>query len=597
MQKPGLFLVVLASVFLTTNVTGEVPQMMNYQGVLTGSDGKPIRNQEVTIDFIIYDAPDGGETKWQEMQVDTTDNEGAVSIILGSVSSIPDTVFNQPNRWLGVSINGDSEISPRTMLATAPYAYQSIHADTAQYALAAAKCGWEDDGAVVRLTTASDSVGIGTDSPGERLEVVGNILVSGTATIGPDHTNTGASAFVSGENNAVIGDFSNVGGGRHNIARGYYSTVTGGGGADVADSNAALGDYSSVGGGYRNIASNTYSSVGGGGSNSANGWAAVVGGGVNNTASEYSFIGGGSNCEASGDWSTVCGGRRDSASGQYSVVVGGVNNSCSGNWSVVSGGSENCSGPGEYCTVAGGVRDSATALAATVCGGYENRARGQYGTVGGGRENISEGQWSVVCGGQENSATGHYSIVCGGSQNTAGGNNSFAAGHRAKANHIGSFVFADNVDRDFESVSPSEFAVRSNGGARFVTTVDVNGDPTAGVFIPAGGNAWESISDRNAKENFLPVDGKEILRRLSLIPITTWNYKSENKLIRHIGPMAQDFYAAFELGRDNKRICTIDPDGVALAAIQALYRKNQDLEDEVRELKALLQKLLDQNGR
>jgi len=51
----------------------------------------------------------------------------------------------------------------------------------------------------------------------------------------------------------------------------------------------------------------------------------------------------------------------------------------------------------------------------------------------------------------------------------------------------------------------------------------------------------------------------------------TWNYKAQDPSIRHIGPMAQDFYGAFSYGEDNKYINTLDADGVALAAIQGLY--------------------------
>jgi hypothetical protein len=61
------------------------------------------------------------------------------------------------------------------------------------------------------------------------------------------------------------------------------------------------------------------------------------------------------------------------------------------------------------------------------------------------------------------------------------------------------------------------------------------------------------------------------------MPITSWSYRAEKPSVRHIGPMAQDFYKAFGLGLDNKHITTIDEGGVALAAIQGLYRDNRDL--------------------
>ena len=88
------------------------------------------------------------------------------------------------------------------------------------------------------------------------------------------------------------------------------------------------------------------------------------------------------------------------------------------------------------------------------------------------------------------------------------------------------------------------------------------------------------MSDRNAKENFVSSNGEDVLERLTAIEISTWNYKTQDHSIRHMGPMAQDFYAAFGLGEDEKRINTVDADGVALAAIQGL---NQKLQRELKE--------------
>jgi len=96
-----------------------------------------------------------------------------------------------------------------------------------------------------------------------------------------------------------------------------------------------------------------------------------------------------------------------------------------------------------------------------------------------------------------------------------------------------------------------------------------------GAYLSAGG-AWTNASDRHLKAHIRPVSGRDVLRRLSVIPITTWSYKTEGSGVRHIGPMAQDFRAAFGLGDDDKHITTIDEGGVALAAIQELYR--QDLQ-------------------
>jgi hypothetical protein len=88
------------------------------------------------------------------------------------------------------------------------------------------------------------------------------------------------------------------------------------------------------------------------------------------------------------------------------------------------------------------------------------------------------------------------------------------------------------------------------------------------------------LSDRDAKENFVVLDLQDVLNRLADVPITEWNYKTQDPSNRHIGPMAQDFYAAFGLSDDELYISPIDTDGVALAAIQGLYEIVQDLQGE-----------------
>jgi hypothetical protein len=106
----------------------------------------------------------------------------------------------------------------------------------------------------------------------------------------------------------------------------------------------------------------------------------------------------------------------------------------------------------------------------------------------------------------------------------------------------------------------------------------------AGNLFTAGG--VNTVSDRNMKANFSAVNPRLILDRLAAIPIQTWNYKTESTEVRHIGPMAQDFRSAFNLGTDDKHIATVDADGVALAAIQGLYQQNQELKSEVQQLRA-----------
>ena len=108
------------------------------------------------------------------------------------------------------------------------------------------------------------------------------------------------------------------------------------------------------------------------------------------------------------------------------------------------------------------------------------------------------------------------------------------------------------------------------------------------MTLAAGDGSWSSVSDENLKENFADIDYLDLLRRLAQVPVTTWNYKSQDASIRHMGVMGQDFYAAFGVGEEETRITTIDADGVALAAIQALYRLTLDKDKKIEQLTAEL---------
>lgn len=103
----------------------------------------------------------------------------------------------------------------------------------------------------------------------------------------------------------------------------------------------------------------------------------------------------------------------------------------------------------------------------------------------------------------------------------------------------------------------------------------VNSAGTTVLQTDESGNVWAAgtitpNSDRNLKDEFSPVDSADILARVAALPVQRWKYKIEQPGIRHIGPMAQDFRAAFGLGINETTIATVDADGVALAAIQGL---------------------------
>lgn len=86
-------------------------------------------------------------------------------------------------------------------------------------------------------------------------------------------------------------------------------------------------------------------------------------------------------------------------------------------------------------------------------------------------------------------------------------------------------------------------------------------------------------SDVNAKQDIEAVNGLNILEKLTSLEISEWSYKDAPN-DRHVGPMAQDFYAAFGLGNTDKGIATLDSSGVALAAIKALIDENASLQTQ-----------------
>ena len=84
---------------------------------------------------------------------------------------------------------------------------------------------------------------------------------------------------------------------------------------------------------------------------------------------------------------------------------------------------------------------------------------------------------------------------------------------------------------------------------------------------------------------------EEVLTRLSEISIQKWNYKTDALSVSHIGPMAQDFTAAFGVGEDEKRIYAIDTAGVAFAAIQALFQMIRERDSEMKSLRSEVKEL------
>jgi hypothetical protein len=451
--------------------------------------------------------------------------------------------------------------------------------------------------------------------------------VSSLATVGGGYSNSanGIGATVSGGGkNVASGDEAAVSGGRWNTASGSYTTISGG------YNNTASGGNVTVSGGYHNTAAGLEATIGGGTEISVTGRAGTIAGGSGNTLTgDYATIsggwhnsasgitatiGGGENISVTGRAATVAGGSWITATGDYAAVGGGANNTASGfasfvgggggdlygipspnrasgDWSVIGGGNSN-SASGWAATIGGGYDNTASIGISTIGGGAHNTAGSGYATIGGGDSNIASNTYATIGGGKWNIASGTYATVPGGYSNTAGGDYSFAAGQWARTapGATGSFVWSDSLSAPTVSWNPNEFVARATGGFWFISGIDASGNIASGMRLPGGSSAWSPLSDRNAKTNYSSVNGRDVLARLAAIPIQTWNYKAQDPAIRHIGPVAQDFYAAFKVGEDDKFISTVDADGVALASIQGLYQIVQEKDNEISNLKSQMSK-------
>jgi hypothetical protein len=450
---------------------------------------------------------------------------------------------------------------------------------------------------------------------------------SATVGGGAFNTATGRGTNVSGgEDNAAASEWSTVGGGSDNTASAWHSTVGGGWG------NIASGAEATVAGGISNDALGAQATVPGGWSNSAGGDYSLAAGCYAKADHEGAFVWADSAWPVTWEFHSVVenefavrarGGVRfvtaiDGTGGPTAgISVLAATNTLStvgagsmefhvnatralrlvpeaNGPSILGGHPENYIEPGaDSAAVSGGgatgepnrVYDSF----GTVGGGRWNQAgvsdggtgSQMYGTVGGGYGNYALNTGATVAGGITNFASGNYAAVPGGHENTAAGDYSLAAGRRAKANHQGAFVWGDSTDADVTSTGVDSFTVRAAGGATFYSDAAM----TTGVELPAGAGAWAALSDRNAKENFRDEDAEAVLAKLAAIPMQSWNYKTQDDSIRHMGPVAQDFFEAFGLGGSEKRISTVDADGVALAAIKALEERTRELREENADLR------------
>jgi hypothetical protein len=381
-----------------------------------------------------------------------------------------------------------------------------------------------------------------------------------------------------------------VGGGEHNTAGNYDATVSGG----YFDS--ASGQFATVGGGIQNVANNNYATVPGGSENLAGGQYSFAAGDLAQATNDGTFV-----------WSDSQGiPFASTGTNQFLIRAGGG----VGIGTATPGAQLDVAGPsGTAIRVTGSAGGGSTvAYDLTTYNPGTNAPGARILATDDGAYSASLDLMTKVPGAITDALQSRLHITSSGSVGI-GTNSPVGSLEVASATGLPQ-IQVDQLNPDYARVRLNaltnsfwDIAAQSElnffvAGYGNVMTLEKNGRVGIGNGAPStylqvvnatcNGSSWVNASDRNLKQNFAPVDAAAVLAKVVALPVQSWDYKAQPDE-KHIGPVAQDFHAAFGLnGVDDKHIATVDEGGVALAAIQGL---NEKLETENAELKQRLAKL------
>ncbi len=521
MRSRTLTIVLLLFVCCFASLFAQVPRLINYQGMLTDPNTGERLSGAYSISFSIYSVATGGTALWTESQSVIAHN-GLFNVLLGNVSPITPDLFDGNDRYLGVTVGSDAEMTPRKQLVSVGYAMKAFNSDkfagkdTSDFvrtgqensigtamlqddAVSAAKIspniissidGVSNDGGNVDLE-AGDNVTITPDDANNK------ITISAAAGTGDNLGNHTATQNIQLNHNWLSGDGDDEG-----IYVSNTNANVGVGKNNPTEKLDVAGVVRSSTGGFKFPDGTVQSTAA---TSSGPAWSLAGNSGTNETDN---FVGTTDNIglnfrinnmralklEPNNISPCFIGGfvENQVKSGVRGAVIGGGGKSGEKNYvtdhfGTVGGGSDNQAGDDDS--------DRTNREYATVGGGKGNNAEAEYSTIGGGVSNTVSGAYSTVGGGIVNSVSGEYATVPGGDRNVATGNNSFAAGTWAHANHNGSFVWGDNHATNFESTGENQFLVRANGGVGINkndpdAALDVNGDikfGQSGEYFAVGG--------------------------------------------------------------------------------------------------------------
>ena len=480
--------------------------------------------------------------------------------------------------------------------------------------------GWTDDGTVVRLSTSTDKVGIGTSTPTEQLEITGNFnLPSSTATVGVikfggvpvirSFENFGVFDFFAGPN---AGSTSMAGNGNVGVGANALASDTTGGGNTAVGSSALR--FNTTGGGNTAVGSGALDFNTTGQQNTAVGQDSLNRNttAINNTATGFQAL------------SANTTGIRNTAVGEAALLN---NTTAQQNTAVGSGALKFNTASFNTAVGSSALISNTTGQQNTAVGqdslnrnttGLENTAMGENALF-----NNTAASFSTAVGkdalfnntGSENTAVGHQALLDNttGTHNTAVGSGALdfnttgvgntAVGREALFSNrtgsnntaIGNGADVVNESRNSQTAIGANTFVDGNNATAIGSGAQAVNDNTvvignSFVTVIHGAVDFTFTSDVNQKENFLPLDEQAVLSKLMQIPVRSWNYIGhDTQKFRHYGPTAQDFFAQF--GHDDfgtigteTTITGSDMGGIMMIGIQALYERSLVKDEQIEQL-------------
>ena len=611
----GLFAVVvmLGVAIISTGAFAAVPLTITHQGRLLDATDQPV-NGVFDITYRIFEVPSGGSPLWIEVHPSVPVADGLFSALLGSTVPLSADVLGSggggggvaQTRYLEISVGGTA-LAPRLALSSAPSAISAGHVsgdiETAPGQFTVTNNGGINSGRLRVLTTADSAVSVlGHDSNGDGVpetSISSSCDASSVSEVmgkkGLNAVNVKLARMISSPpSGPAAADSINLDSDDDGVMDRSISSSVDGLSAKHAINTKGTGAT------HNRVVSVSSSTT----EDSANSVCSMDldGDGMMDRSVSSSVDGSGAKHAIStkGTGGTRVASVSSSTTESSASVVCGLDLDGDGVMDVTSADSVDANGARlRMAPLHGGLEGSRnngvelSALPTTSSVAIKTKGTGAEANRG---ASVSSGtslsSASVACdvdldgdGVSDNS----ISQSCG----TAGAELALSEGdvHVDLGTRKGGMVTgAINITNG----SALKVQLDSDGTGFFASKIGVGKDAIEKIDVEGGaycdGTNWVNASDRNSKENFTAVDGNELLDQIAQLSITRWNYKGNNQA-EHIGPTAQDFKAAFGVGADDKSISTIDPSGIALAAIKALNSKIQELDaktNEITQLKAEL---------